>query len=275
MNIGIVISIRALLTVNLALHMQLDTFDIHQCVNIAPAMFVLKAIRAIIRGQSILQLALLNIQTVLDIRSVHARDTESRRGNSGQHACAQCAAETVLVVEVDQELVINRRRLELTLVRDMCSDKLGLTKKNQSLIQQVRAKIIQYSTALLNTTRLSPAVLAKVTEPVEARFKADDPAESRLLGLDKLLNGKEISIPTSVVEDREDERLLFGELGEFDALFKGDGEGLLDNDVFAGLKGFAGEVVVEGVGGGDDDKVDQGDLEEVTVGLEDSSLGIF
>jgi len=176
---------------------------------------------------------------------------------------------------VDQELVIDSRRLELALIRDMCSDKLGLTKENLSLIQQVRAKIVQHSTALLDATGLSPALLAKVAEPVKTRFKADDPAEGRLLRLDQSLDGTKIGIPASVVKDRENERFLFGELGECDSLFKGDGEGLLDNDVFAGLEGFAGEVVVEGVRGGDDDKIDRGVLEKVVVGLEDGGLGVF
>ena len=275
MHILIVRTVHAPLAVHFALDVQLHPLHLQQRVQLAPVLLLFHAIGTVLGRQSFLELVLLHIQAVLDIGSIQAREPEAWCRDPGQHSCTEGASQTVLVIQMDQELVIDLRIGELALVGDMGGDELGLTKESQSLVQEVGAKVIEDATALFHTACLSPAVLAKVAEAVEPGLEANDPAQGGLLRLDEFLDGQEIGVPAAVLEDGEDARVLLGEPGEEDALVKGDGEGLFDDDVLASLDGFAGQIKVEGVGGGDDDEIDGWVLQELCMGLVDGGGGVF
>ena len=56
---------------------------------------------------------------------------------------------------------------------------------------------------------------------------------------------------------------LLGKLGQLDGIVRGQCHRFFDQDVFAGLQGLAGEIVMSRRARGDDDAIDDGVLEEI------------
>ncbi len=69
-------------------------------------------------------------------------------------------------------------------------------------------------------------------------------------------HGKEIPVPTTVVEDAEQPLLLFGQLDQRLRLGQIQSKGLVDHHMFACLQRLAGEGGMGVVGGGDHHQID-------------------
>ncbi|MNT17274.1 hypothetical protein D3C72_1524150 [compost metagenome] len=118
-------------------------------------------------------------------------------------------------------------------------------------------------------------LVAKLAEREAAAADVLDLAQFALA--DEVHEGFVGGVVLEDMPDHEDAAERIGGLGEVLGLVAGEGEGLFDEDVLAGLHGLHGEAVVGAGGGGDDDGLEGVVLEdvlEVGVGLDVGVLGV-
>ena len=136
---------------------------------------------------------------------------------------------------------------------DAGSDGGGRVEEKERLIDEVGAEVEEH--AVGGVGGLLPGVLARGgAEAVEVRLEGDEAADGGLG--EEFFDGKEVTVPTAVVEGDDEQTVLFGEGGELEGLGAGGGEGLVDDDVLAGLERARGESEMRLVGRGDDDEGD-------------------
>ena len=154
---------------------------------------------------------------------------------------------------------------------DAGGDGGGWAEEGECLVDEVRAEVEEH--AVGGVGGLLPGVLAgDGAEAVEVGLEGDEAADG-VFG-DELLDGEEVAVPAAVVEGDDVQALGFGERAEFEGLFAGGGEGLVDDDVLAGGEGLFSEGEVGLVGGGDDDERDGGVGEDLFEGAGDFDAGI-
>ena len=86
------------------------------------------------------------------------------------------------------------------------------------------------------------------------RLKGDEATNGTFL--QQLADGLKVAVPAAVVEGNDEEGFALGEFAELLGLFASRGEGLVDDDVFAGFESLIGQREVRRVGRGDDDQLD-------------------
>jgi len=111
---------------------------------------------------------------------------------------------------------------------------LRLAEDGEGLIDEVRAEIPEHAVGRI--ARFFPGVFAGCgAVTVEVGLECDEPAEGALGK--NLANGEEVAIPAAVVEGNDVEALAVGEIDKVVRLLAGWSEGLVDDDVFAGVEG--------------------------------------
>jgi hypothetical protein len=136
---------------------------------------------------------------------------------------------------------------------DAGGDGGGRAEEGERLVDEVRAEVEEH--AVGGVLGLLPGVLAgDGAEAVEVGLEGDEAADG--VFSDEFFYGEEVAVPAAVVEGDDVQAFGLGERAEFEGLFAGGGEGLVDDDVLAGFEGLFGEGEVGLVGGGDDDELD-------------------
>ena len=148
----------------------------------------------------------------------------------------------------------------------------GRAEEGEGLIDEVRPEVEEHAVGGVGS--FLPCVLAgDGAEAVEVGLEGDEAADS--LFCDEFFDGEEVAVPAAVVEGDDVEALGFGERAEFEGLFAGGGEGLVDDDMLSGGKGLFGKGEVGLVGSGDDDERDGRVGEDLVerAGDHDSGVG--
>lgn len=222
------------------------------------------------------QLVLLRVEVELAKAALCAADPVAQLGRLGAEGAD---------VDVDQQAVVVEelrgdgvRGLELgaalALVQQAAADGLGQAEEHVGLVDEVRAQV-EEGAAAVGDAQLALPVGGRVgAVAVKVGVELDDAAELALL--DEVLGEQEIGVPAAVLVHADELARLGGDVGQLLGLGGRGHEGLLGEDVLAGLKRALGQVEVVVGRGGDDDDVNFGvgdEGERVCVVLEGRVVG--
>lgn len=160
----------------------------------------------------------------------------------------------------------------LALVEQAAVDGLGQAEERVGLVDEVGSQIKQRAAALGDTQLALPVSWGVGAVAVEVGVELEDTTEGARL--DEVLGQQEISVPAAVLVHADELPSGLGNIGELLGLGGGGDEGLLGQDVLAGLEGLLGEVEVVVGRGGDDNDIDVGVGDEVVGGSVVLEVGV-
>ena len=224
-------------------------------------------------------LGFLLVDAAFDPGASGAVDLEAGVGVGGEHGGGAVVTQGadggavaklgVVVFEGEVEGVVDGGGVALAAVGG--GDAVGRAEEGEGLVDEVGAEVEEQ--AVGGAGAFFPGVGAgDGAEAVEAGGDFDDAAEGGCG--EELPKGEEVAVPAAVLEGAEEFAGLGGEVDEGADVGGGGGEGLVDDDVFAGFDGGGGEGEVGGVGGADDDEVDGGVGEGFFGGAEDGGVRV-
>ncbi len=118
-------------------------------------------------------------------------------------------------------------------------------KQLDGLVDQVGAEVVKNPSALGQQCCVPPVTEPIRHPPLEAGFKGADFA--KLSVVNQLLEGKEITVPSAVLEDRQAPAGVSGRGNKLFTIFRARDERFVDDDVEASFEGCFGQLfVVEG-----------------------------
>ena len=197
------------------------------------------------------------IKFAFEVTCFFAEDDEAGTGIRRKHGGAKECACAVRVMEENVKGVVSDETGALD--AHIGGDRLRSAEQHEGLIEKMRGEIEQNAAA--GTGLFAPSVgFGGGTKTIVGGFETNDAAEVTVSN--SLAESLEIGVEAAIVVDREDAVLSLGEIEEFDSFGDGGGEGLVDDDVFAGFETALGEREVGLVGSGNGDELDGIDGEE-------------
>ncbi len=196
-----------------------------------------------------LELIFLHIHTEFDERALTAVNDKAGHGGRYQTATMQNNPQST-VTQHHMEVVISKGTGALP--GKVCLQPVRLAEQLQRLIQHMGAEIEPESGT--RATRFAPALAHFGAIAIEVRLELGDLPQCPLGN--QTAHGKEIPVPTAVVEDAEQLLLLFGQLDQLCRFGQIQRKRLVDDDVLACQQRLAGEGGMGIVGGGDHHQID-------------------
>src|ERR1700684_1051931 len=124
-------------------------------------------------------------------------------------------------------------------------------KSLQRMIHKMRAQIKQNAAA--GARQFAPALARLGTVTVVVRFEMRDFAECATR--DNLAHSQKVRVPTAILKNGDQSPAALCQGDEFRRFGECVGEGLVHHNVFAGVKGLAGEIEVRGIRSRDHDQI--------------------
>ena len=130
---------------------------------------------------------------------------------------------------------------------------VGLAEQPQGLVDQMRTEVVEQAGALGRIVPSSPAGIAGRKRSQCISHSISSP---RRPDLDQLAHGQIVAVPSAIVEGGKHAFPFAGERDQGVGFGHGDGEGLVDDDMLAGLERRPGEREMLVVRRRDDDELD-------------------
>jgi len=189
------------------------------------------------------------IEIQFAVAAILGQDDYAWARESSEHCGAKKRTGAAGIVEKHIESVVSDEACAFN--SDVSSEGFRGAEQGERLIEQMWGKVKENAAA--GGGLFAPgARFGRGAVAVIGGFETNDTA--KFAGLDNFAQTLEIRVETAIVVDGKDTPEFFRQLNQGDGFTDIDGEGLVHDDVFAGVEGCYRQRVVGLVGRGDDDE---------------------